>query len=232
MHGNQPTKYLNNIFKNIKFDNITEKLERVAEPSWSYSQINLLYYKSIEFYGYFQSGKNFENNKEKIIQLFSPDKQFIEKIKRLYPNILSKNSISIHVRRGDYLTISDILPTIDKTYIDQALNKLNNEGSIFIFSNDKKWVEENLNYENSTIVMGLEDYEELWAMSLCNHNVMSNSSFSWWASYLNKNTNKKVFAPSIWFGPKGEKNFDDIYEPEWEKIKVLYNSGKLIYDKI
>ena len=232
MHGNQPTKYLNNIFKNIKFDNITEKLERVTEPSWSYSQINLLYYKSIEFYGYFQSGKNFENNKEKIIQLFSPDKQFIEKIKRLYPNILSKNSISIHVRRGDYLTISDILPTIDKTYIDQALNKLNNEGSIFIFSNDKKWVEENLNYENSTIVMGLEDYEELWAMSLCNHNVMSNSSFSWWASYLNKNTNKKVFAPSIWFGPKGEKNFDDIYEPEWEKIKVLYNSGKLIYDKI
>lgn len=228
MHGNQPTKYLNNIFRNIKFDNITEKLERVKEPSWSYSQMDLLYYKSIEFYGYFQSGKNFENNKQKIIDLFSPNEQFIEKIKKVYPNMLSENSISIHVRRGDYLSISDILPTIDKTYIDQALNMLNNKGSIFIFSNDKKWVEENLNYENSTIVTGLEDYEELWAMSLCNHNVMSNSSFSWWGSYLNKNKNKKVLCPSVWFGPKGEKNYSDIYEPDWLKIDVRFQFGKLV----
>jgi len=231
MHGNQPTKYLNNIFKNIKFNNITEALERVSEPSWSYSDMGLLYYKPIEFYGYFQSSKNFKSNKEKIIELFSPNDEFIEKIKNMYPNILSKNSISIHVRRGDYLTISEILPTIDKTYIDESLSKLNTKGDIFIFSNDKKWVEENLDYENSTIVTGLEDYEELWAMSLCNHNIMSNSSFSWWGSYLNKNKNKKVFVPSIWFGPNGEKNFDDIYEPEWEKINVLYNNGKLIYGK-
>ena len=79
---------------------------------------------------------------------------------------------------------------------------------------------------------GLEDYEELWAISLCNHNIMSNSSFSWWGSYLNKNKDKRIFVPSLWFGPKGEKNFDDVYEPEWEKINVLYNNGKLIYEKI
>jgi hypothetical protein len=232
MHGNQPTKYLNNIFRNIKFDDITEPLEKINEPSWAYSEINLMYYKSVEFNGYFQSSKNFKNNREKIKQLFSPNNEFITKIKSTYPNILSKNSISIHVRRGDYLTISDILPTIDKTYIDESLNRLKGNGNIFIFSNDKKWAEENLKYKNSTIVSDLDDYEELWAMSLCNHNIMSNSSFSWWGSYLNKNEDKRVIVPSIWFGPKGEKNFVDVYEPEWEKINVIYSNGKLIYDKI
>ena len=232
MHGNQPTNYLNNIFRNIKFGEITDTLDRVSELSWSYYDINLLYYKSVEFYGYFQSSKNFINNRQKIIDVFSPNDEFIEKIKNLYPNIMYKNSVSIHVRRGDYLLISEILPTIDKTYIDESLSRLGSYNNIFIFSNDKQWVEQNLNYENSIVVTGLEDYEELWAISLCNHNIMSNSSFSWWGSYLNKNKDKRIFVPSLWFGPKGEKNFDDVYEPEWEKINVLYNNGKLIYEKI
>jgi hypothetical protein len=54
---------------------------------------------------------------------------------------------------------------------------------------------------------------------------MSNSSFSWWGSYLNKNINKKIYCPSVWFGPKGEKNFNDIYEDEWIRINVDYNNG-------
>jgi hypothetical protein len=227
MNGNQPTKYLNNIFKNTKFNNISETLERVVEPSWSYSEMNLLYYKSIEFYGYFQSGKNFKNNKEKIIELFLPNDEFVNKIKNTYPKIFDKDSVSIHVRRGDYLDISEILPVIDKTYIDEALNQIGGYSHIFIFSNDKEWCKENLNYDNSTVVEGLEDYEELWSISLCNHNIMSNSSFSWWGSYLNLNKNKKVIVPSVWFGPKGEKNYQDIYEDGWIKINVKYNNGLL-----
>ncbi len=90
-------------------------------------------------------------------------------------------------------------------------------------------VRDNLNYEESTIVEGLEDYEELWSISFCQNNIMSNSSFSWWGSYLNKNNNKKVFVPSIWFGPNGEKNYQDIYEKEWIKINVNFKNGKLIY---
>ena len=58
---------------------------------------------------------------------------------------------------------------------------------------------------------------------------MSNSSFSWWGSYLNNNENKKVFAPSIWFGPKGEKDYKDIYEEEWHVIKTYYNQGKILH---
>jgi hypothetical protein len=60
---------------------------------------------------------------------------------------------------------------------------------------------------------------------------MSNSSFSWWGSYLNLNKNKKIYCPSVWFGPKGEKNYQDIYEDNWYKIEVHYALGKLIFTK-
>ena len=232
MEGNQPRKYEKNIFRNIKFVDNLEHRTRVPEPDWSYNDINVNYTNSVEFYGYFQSSKNFKNYRDKIISCFEPTDDFIDKIKNKYPGIFQKNSVSIHIRRGDYLTIPDVLPTIDKTYIDECLKHLENYTSIFIFSNDKEWCKNNLDYTNSLLVDGLEDYEELWAMSLCNHNIMSNSSFSWWGSYLNKNEDKRVIVPSIWFGPKGEKNFVDVYEPEWEKINVIYSNGKLIYDKI
>jgi hypothetical protein len=59
---------------------------------------------------------------------------------------------------------------------------------------------------------------------------MSNSSFSWWGSFLNKNIDKKVLVPSVWFGPMGEQNFNDIYEENWNKINVIYKNNKLVYE--
>jgi hypothetical protein len=228
MEGNQPSKYMDNIFRNLKFKDTTETTERINEISFSYNEMDILYFKPIEFYGYFQSSKNFKNNENIIKNIFKPTDEFKEKLKTKYPKIFEDNSVSIHVRRGDYLGISHVLPVIDKTYIDESLNKITNKSHIFIFSNDKNWVRDNLNYEESTIVEGLEDYEELWSISFCQNNIMSNSSFSWWGSYLNDNPKKKVFVPSIWFGPGGEKNFQDVYEEDWEKINVYYKNGKLL----
>ncbi len=232
MEGNQPSKYKNNIFRNINFEDFSDHTLQINETSWSYNDLNVFYYKPVKYYGYFQSSKNFKNQTEKIKDVFLPTQEFIDKIKNLYPNIFNKDSVSIHVRRGDYLRISEILPVIDKSYIDECLKQIGNYSNIFIFSNDKDWCKENLKYNNAFVVDNLEDYEELWAISLCNHNIMSNSSFSWWGSYLNKNENKKVFVPSIWFGPNGEKNYEDVYENEWIKINVIYNNGKLIYGKV
>jgi len=228
MEGRKPIHYKDNIFKNIKFCDFLPERIRIQEKSFNFADDNIDFSNSIEFYGYYQSSKNFKGYSRLIKKTFSPPKEFIEKIKYEYPNIFDKNSVSIHVRRGDYLTISDVLPVIDKTYIDKSLKSLKEYSKIFIFSNDKEWVKNNLNYKDSVVVSGLYDYEELWAISLCNHNIMSNSSFSWWGSYLNKNKNKKVFVPSIWFGPNGEKEYDDIYESDWVKINVKYLNGKLI----
>ena len=227
MEGNQPTNYTENIFKKLSFDNSKIPTFRLNEKTWEYYENNFLYTQPTEFYGYFQSSKNFLQYKDEIRDLFLPTEKFKNKIKLLYPKIFNKNSVSIHVRRGDYLSISEVLPVLDKSYFDFCIE--NFKGcDIFIFSNDKEWVKGNLNYDNSIVIEGLEDYEELWAMSLCNHNIMSNSSFSWWGSYLNINYNKKVFVPSVWFGPKGEKDYHSIYENDWKKIKVKYENNKLI----
>lgn len=228
MHGNQPSKYLNNIFRNVVFKNFDVSTERIYEQTWAYKKIDVMYFRPVEYYGYFQSSKNFGHHSEKIKEVFKPTEEFIENIKTKYPQAFEKNSTSIHVRRGDYLTIQDILPVVDKTYIDKCVGEIENIGPILIFSNDKEWVRNNLNYKNSIIIDGLEDYKELWLMSLCQNNILSNSSFSWWGSYLNKNRNKKTFVPSIWFGPNGEKNYEDIYENEWNKINVKYSNGTLI----
>jgi len=231
MEGNQPSKYENNIFRNIKFENYSDIPLQIDEVTWGYRDNKVFYYKPVKYYGYYQSSKNFKSQTEKIKSLFIPTEEFIEKIKNLYPKIFDDGSVSIHVRRGDYLSVSEILPVIDKTYIDECLRQIGEYSNIFIFSNDKEWCKENLNYNNSVVVDGLDDYEELWSISLCNHNIMSNSSFSWWGSYLNLNKNKKIYCPSVWFGPKGEKNYQDIYEDNWYKIEVHYALGKLIFTK-
>ena len=226
MQANQPTKYVDNIFRNITFLNFTSQTKRINTP-WEYVDLNFDLESPIEFYGYFQSSKNFYGFGDTLSELFQPTNEFIEKIYRDFPEIKKENTISIHIRRGDYLSIGAILPTIDKSYIDECLNKIGNYDQIFIFSDDVNWVKENLIYENSTIVDSLEDYEDLWFISLCKINIISNSSFSWWGAFLNKNKNKKVFAPSIWFGPSGEKNYSDIYEDYWNVIDTKYSDGKI-----
>jgi hypothetical protein len=228
MDGRQTFHYLGNVFRNIDFKMELGPVRRVCESSWAYGDVPYDDSAPVEFFGYFQSGKNFKDQKERIRELFAPTESFVQKMKDLYPAMWNADSVSIHVRRGDYLSISDVLPVVGKSYIDASLQSIGASGPIFIFTNDKEWVANHLRYENAIIVSGLEDYEDLWAMSLCGHNVMSNSSFSWWGAFLNANQNKKVCCPSTWFGPKGEKDFQDVYEKEWTLIETRFVNGEVV----
>lgn len=227
MQANQPTKYIDNIFKNVTFLNFKSQPNRISTP-WQFVDLKLNWESPIEFYGYFQSSKNFYGFTDEIKKLFYPSEKFLEMIFSKYPELNFEKTVSLHIRRGDYTTISSILPVIDISYINKCLDTIKNFDKIFIFSDDKEWVEENIKINNSILVKDLEDYEELWMISLCKINIMSNSSFSWWGSFLNKNPNKDVYVPSIWFGPSGETNYLDIYEENWKKINVEYKNGKLI----
>ena len=85
-------------------------------------------------------------------------------------------------------------------------------------------VKENLNFPSVIFVNEPEDYLELWLMGLCQNHIMSNSTFSWWGTFLNKKLNKKIVAPSRWFGPRGPEA-KDIYESYWTTIPCDWVEG-------
>lgn len=222
MFGNE---YRDNIFRNIPTDKI--KVKRKRKYPWKYVKIK--YETHLEICGYFVSYKYFHHNYEIIKKIFEP----IEKI-RLYLNDkyninTIENSVGIHIRRGDYLNIQNVFPVYDIEYIKQALNIMNKrikDITLFIFTDDIKYCEENiynkLEYDNKIIIKDETTINSFYLMSMCKHNIIPNSTFSWWAAYLNysNNDNKIVIIPRKWFHEKWfiDNNIDNeeqLYVPNW-----------------
>jgi predicted amidohydrolase YtcJ len=84
-----------------------------------------------------------------------------------------------------------------------------------VFSDDVGWCRENFRMDRTHFVEGNLDVVDMFLMSKCKHNIIANSSFSWWASYLNRNPDKKVIAPKNWFGPLMNKGVEDLYLNNW-----------------
>lgn len=228
--GNSVNKYIDNIFRKVKFNPWLNPLnfKTCKEKTWNSPDLVFNPKDSIKFEGYFQGSHNFLGFQDEIKKIFGPTEEFKNKIFEKYPNLENENSVSVHIRRGDYLRFNEVFGVIDESYIKHCINLIERPNKVYVFSDDKDWVKNNLSLEDFTLVENLEDYEELWMMSLFKNNIMSCSSFSWWGSYLNNYIDKKVFVPSVWFGPKGPYPYDNIYEKDWNKINVKYTNGKLI----
>lgn len=148
------------------------------------------------------------------------DKKNIALIKKINNSV----SVSIHIRRGDTLASNNPFGFINNTnYYTNALDYANNKivnPHYFVFSDDMEWVKENLKIPVCTYVDNNKDknsYIDMYLMSLCKHNLIANSTFSWWAAWLNKNENKIVVMPETWI----EKDYwpEGIFPEEWIKIK-------------
>lgn len=235
-----PEHFLDNVYRKLDFiDNINDYQIYEEESFWQSKLLDttINFEKSVLFKGYFQNVKNFIGYEDKILEIFSIPDEFIFKIKGTYPFVFDEYTIALHIRRGDYLTINEILPVIDISYINECMNLIGNYDKILIFSDDISYAE-SLNIKNKIVVSDLENYECMWLMSLCKAHIMSNSTFSWWAQFLNRNTDKKIFAPTTWFGPKV---FDIERMPyhidystkyfsaeNWNMIETKFNNGYII----
>ena len=178
--------------------------------------------------GYFQSEKYFIDIREELLKRFiitSSTSNYTEKIKNDILN--SSMSCSIHIRRGDFTNSvnQNIHGTCDIKYYQNAMSYIGNTiGNVdyFIFSDDIDWVKDNLNVENAIYVDSKENrlpHEDMYLMSLCSHNIIANSSFSWWGAWLNQNNDKIVVAPEKWFAnDKFYNQSSDIVPDNWEKI--------------
>ena len=210
-----PKEYENTIFRKLR-----KSESPLPWPIMEYSDHpykNIPYKKHQTWYGYFQSEKYFNKYREKILDLFDPTEETHTYIADKYGSILNTNSVSIHIRRGDYIGLQDKHPILDQEYYQKALGHINNIDNILIFSDDPEWCKDN--YDKSYTIIEEEDYISLYIMAKCKHNIIANSSFSWWGAWLNLNKDKIVIAPQQWFGPGlSHINIQDLIPEGWLTI--------------
>jgi hypothetical protein len=158
--------------------------------------------------------------RNEILELFKIDDETNQKLFNKYGEILNLDTCSIHVRRGDYLGLQNHHPIQPIEYYQKAINIIGEEKHFLIFSDDIKWCEENFSFlKNKTFVSENLDYEDLYLMSMCNNNILANSTFSWWGAWMNQNENKQVIIPSKWFGISNlHLNTNDLFCDKWIKL--------------
>jgi hypothetical protein len=167
--------------------------------------------------GFFQSEKYFNHHRDEILSLLQMPESIMSTITDKYSHILNSKTTSLHVRRGDYVRHPNHHPTCSLEYYREAISKVG-DTTLVIFSDDIDWCKENLNYDGSIYIDNEKDYIELYLMSLCDNNIIANSSFSWWGAWLNQNNDKIVVGPKQWFGSAITHDTSDILPESWIKI--------------
>jgi len=158
--------------------------------------------------GYWQSPKYFNDIREILLKEFYLSDSLGDYGENIAQQIQNTDSVSVHVRRGDYTKNTRVIKDFgmcSEKYYQQASDHIKNniqDPTYFIFSDDIKWVKENLPIADKSVFvsdLSLTDSSELFLMSQCKHNIIANSSFSWWAAWINNNQEKIVIAPTPWF---------------------------------
>lgn len=183
--------------------------------------------RTIYVFGLFQSIKYFAPIKDIIQKELQVGTPVMEKNKKILQEICSKNSVCVHIRRGDYLESpwKEKLDLCTERYYREAMDLMEQkkENPVFyIFSNTSKdlaWIKEHYQFKKNVVYVdqGNPDFEELRLMYSCRHFILSNSSFSWWAQFLGTAQDKLVIAPDSWI--RGEA-CEDVFMKEWLRIKV------------
>jgi hypothetical protein len=174
--------------------------------------------------GYWQALKYFEGYQIQLNEIFFRGLDLTEYQANIEKEIRSSHSISIHIRRGDYVdnkNAAKVHPLCSLDYYRQAIARcrldIDGEHKYFIFSDDINWCRENIRVGSNVEYVLNEDCSPLnyiFLMSLCEINIIANSSFSWWGAYLNRKA-KKIIAPARW---GGGVNLGELICKDWVLI--------------
>lgn len=191
------------------------------------------YHKKIHTYhqdntyidGYWQCEKYFKDYTDDLRRQFSIDLSEHEEIMGVIEEIQSCNSISLHIRRGDYVNkrkfYSNLILLGDQYFQDALETAINavQDPVIYVFTDDVDWVRQhftiNAKYKMISDMIQCSDVEELLLMSKCRNHITSNSTYSWWAAWLNDNPEKQVWSPDKGWGNK------HVLPEDWHRIEVL-----------
>jgi hypothetical protein len=207
----------------------------IREKTFNYEELPFVTkLENVILDGYFQSPKYFEKNYYKIydyLQFEVLKKKATSKYSYNY-----KEFISMHFRQGDYKNLQETHPILSHQYYENSLKEIlkktnSNLQKVLYFceKEDNEEIEKIIGELKKTIkncafikvTDNVEDWQQLLLMSACSHNIIANSSFSWWGAYLNTNPTKIVCYPEIWFGPKAPNDTSDLFPESWTKISCI-----------
>ena len=201
---------------------LARKTECLEAADYTYNE--LVFSEGNKYYdGYWQNYKYFIEYKDEILEAFRFKMPINEQSKLLAEELKNKsNAISLHVRRGDYLKAKNYAGLCGLEYYKKAITHIlanTQSPSFYIFSDDIEWCKENISpllgnneYKYIDFNRGCDSPLDMMLMSLCHHNIIANSSFSWWGAFLNNHNDKIVCAPEKWTNTKVNCKFQ---MPEW-----------------
>lgn len=179
------------------------------------------------FEGYWQSEKYFKKYRKELLRQFTLKKEIHFQSQRYEQDIKATMSVSLHIRRGDYVTnahTNSVHGTCSLEYYKSAVLKIEKEvenAQFFVFSDDLAWAKQNIDFIDNIVFVELDeivpDREEMYLMSQCKHNIIANSSFSWWGAWLNQNQNKIVITPKHWFNDTS-LDTSDLIPKTWIRL--------------
>ena len=204
LQGTRIENYYSTVFSNLELvDSLPSDIKVFQENSFKYSELPKI--DNLFLIGYFQSEKYFLRNSDLIKRVFS------------FPSIDTKEGyVSLHFRQGDYKSNPNFHCIQSLDYFKKALKHIGNYKKLLVFSDSE--LPKDFEFPNMEIIKSGDDLNDMATMSSCEHNIISNSTFSWWAAWFNRNHNKKVVAPINWFGPSGPQDWSDIYCDTWKVI--------------
>lgn len=171
---------------------------------------------NIDLYGYFQSEKYFKHIKDEVKKDFTFKDYIKVPTKKQFDKVFGDGDvISLHVRRGDYVNSKEH-PTPSLKYYFKALEQLDSELSVMVFSDDIEWCKEQTIFSDERFIFSEDNIAgvDLYLQSLCKYHIIANSSFSWWGAWLADS--KKTIAPQKWFGGNCSNNeTKDLYLKKW-----------------
>jgi len=220
--------YGNTIFSSLKVGGNKAFVENVFQetPFTSTVYNEIPFRDNLCLRGHYQSYKYFYHNLDKIREAFRLPDNLTEIARTKYAELLNMdNTVGMHVRRGDYMSLQSNYAILTEDYYLRALSEIGDVSKIVVFSDDIEWCIYNMSSlaeRDAFFVKGEMDILDLFLMSKMKHNVIANSTFSWWAALLNENHDKKVIAPIAWFGPARTKDnareTADLMPPTWTRM--------------
>lgn len=199
----------------------------IKEKQLSFDSSTLEAKGNIYLDGYWQSEKYFSAIRDILLREFDFKYGQDARSKELAEQIRKTQSVSLHIRRGDYVhnpLTNQVHGVCSLDYYQEAVNRVIQkmpDSHFYIFSDDHAWVGENFKLDYPATMVDYNNasrnYEDLRLMSLCSHQIIANSSFSWWAAWLNQNKEKLVFAPQHWFNDFS-LDTQDLIPDGWIKI--------------